>query len=258
MYLMYVDESGDTGLSCASTNYFALSGIVVHESDWRNFIDDLLKFRQTLRSVYGLPIRSEIHASEFISRRVRSLPRGVQISRPMRLAMLRNSLDELAKLPYISITNVIVDKTTKPQGYDVFENAWKYLFQRFENTLTHGNFPGGHQQDFGFVITDATAGKKLSRLVRKMARFNYVPHQQQFGTGARNLTIRKLIEDPYGKDSKTTLPIQMADVTAYFLHQKHRPNSYIRRKHAVNYFDRLQPVLNLYARTSDPLGVVLV
>lgn len=250
MYLMYVDESGDTGLVKSPSRYFALSGIVVHEHDWRRFLDHLIAFKKQLRAVHGLPVRGEIHASPFISSRAYGLDKHV------RLAILRNVLDELAKLPYISITNIIVDKGTKRADYDVFENAWQFLFQRFENTLLYGNFPGGHQQDSGLVITDATAGKKLSQLVRKMAVHNFIPNQGQFGPGARNLRITRVIEDPYGKESHTTLPIQMADVCAYFLHQKYRPNSYIRRKRATNYFDRLAPVLNLRASGKNAFGIV--
>jgi Protein of unknown function (DUF3800) len=111
MYIMYVDESGDTGLTGSPTTHFALSGIVVHETRWRDFVEALIAFRRTLKSVYGLPIRTEIHASELINHRPFDVPRHV------RLAILRNCLDELRKLDYISITNVIVNKIGKPSNY---------------------------------------------------------------------------------------------------------------------------------------------
>ena len=72
---MYVDESGDTGLVNSPTRYFVLSGVVVHESEWRNFLQRIIALRKTLRVVYGLPMRTEIHASEFINGRVGDLPR---------------------------------------------------------------------------------------------------------------------------------------------------------------------------------------
>jgi len=250
MYLMYVDESGDTGLVGSPTRYFALSGIVVHERNWRSFMTTLVNFKKTMRAVYGLPVRGEIHASEFIKSRVYGLERHT------RLAILRNALDELAKIPDISITNVVVDKATKAAGFDVFDFAWKALFQRFENTLRYGNFPGNFRQDYGVVFTDATAGTKLLRLVRRMSVFNPVPNAG--GAGTRNLPILKIIEDPHGKDSKESLAIQMADVCAYFLQQRLNPNSYIRRRSASRYFDRLLPVLNLKASTNDPMGIVLI
>ncbi|MBX9843451.1 MAG: DUF3800 domain-containing protein, partial [Xanthobacteraceae bacterium] len=129
IYLMYIDESGDTGLVGSPTKFFGLSGIVVHESRWRDFINVLIAFRRTMKSVYGLPIRTEIHASHYVNHKPVDLPRHT------RLAVLRNALDEIAKLDYISITNVIVRKDGKPDDYNVFDSAWSTLFQRFENTL---------------------------------------------------------------------------------------------------------------------------
>jgi hypothetical protein len=92
MYLMYVDESGDSGLLRSPTNHFALSSLVVHESRWREFVNQLIAFRLT----YGLPLKTEIHAAEYI----RQSP--VPGMKPhVRLAILRNFLDELAKMDYI-------------------------------------------------------------------------------------------------------------------------------------------------------------
>lgn len=250
MYIMYVDESGDTGLFNSPTRYFALSGIVVHESRWRRFIEALIDFRRTLRDAYGLPVGGEIHASAFINHR----PFG--LDRHIRFAILRNTLDELAKFRYISITNVIVDKIGKPPQYDVFHSAWGVLFQRFENTLRNGNFPGEHRADHGIVITDAVGGNKLTRLVRKMVVFNYIPHDQRYGGGSRNVPVTRIIEDPYGKGSIETMPIQMCDVVAYFLLQRYAPCSYIGRQHAQKYFERLRPVLNLHASRHNKLGIV--
>jgi len=63
---MYVDESGDTGLVNSPTTHFALSGLVIHEGFWRTFTTQMVTFRQTLKAAYGLPVRTEIHASDFI------------------------------------------------------------------------------------------------------------------------------------------------------------------------------------------------
>lgn len=255
MYLMYVDESGDAGLARSPTNHFVLSGLVVHEKRWREFLDRLIAFRKTMRSVYALPVRDEIHSAEFLNRQVRAVG-GARLARHVRLAVLRNALDELAKMNFVSITNVVISKAGKPSDYDVFANAWETLFQRFENTLIYGNFPGHFRDDYGVVITDATAGTKLARMVRRMAVFNYIPHDSRFRSGSRNIPIVRVIEDPYGKDSAETLPIQMCDVCAYFLLQRFRPNAYIRKQRAQHYFDRLRPVLNHRASRSGPLGIV--
>ena len=54
MYLLYVDESGDIGLDNSPTNYFCLSGLVVHELRWDatlaavvSFFFQVLKIRTT-------------------------------------------------------------------------------------------------------------------------------------------------------------------------------------------------------------------
>lgn len=245
---MYVDESGDTGLSGSQTTHFVLSGIVVHESRWRDFIDTLIAFRKTLKTTYGLPVRGEIHASEFIN------SRPFDIEKHNRLAILRNCLDELAKIDFISVTNVSISKAGKPGNYDLFHNAWGTLFQRFENTLLHGNFPGGFSRDHGMLLTDATAGTKLTRLVRRMAVYNYIP--SKYSGESRNIPIKRIIEDPHMKDSAETYPIQMCDVIAYFLYQRYSPNRYIRNKRAVRYFDRLTPILNTRASQNHLLGIV--
>ena len=127
MYLMYVDESGDSGLVRSPTNQFVLSGLVVHETRWREFLNLLIALRKTLRSVYRLPVRGEIHSTEFLNGRVRTIGGGY-LARHERLAILRNVIDELAKMTFISITNVAVSKVGKPATYDVFSAAWATLF----------------------------------------------------------------------------------------------------------------------------------
>lgn len=252
MYMMYVDESGDTGLNQSPTSHFVLVGIVVHESRWRSFMEAMVQFRRVMRTAHGLPLRTEIHSAEYIRR-----PPVAGISKHERLAILRNMLDELAKLTTISITGVVVNKTTKQAGYDVFENAWQALFQRFENTLKNGNFPGKHRDDYGLVLTDATDGQRLQNLVRRMAVYNPVPNTRAaFGSGYRDLPLLRVIEDPIPKDSASSYAIQACDVCAYFLYQAYNPNAYIRKSGARDYYARLLPVLNGHASRTNKFGIV--
>lgn len=250
MYLMYVDESGDPGNNTAQSEYFCLTGLIVHESEWHTLIDRLMRFRRSLMAIYGLPVRAEVHAVKF----VRHSQFGIEKYR--RLAILRNYIDELAKMNFISLTNVVVDKKGKPPTYDVFASAWRTLFQRFENTMTYGNFPGGDKQSFGTVFTDATNGEKLVQIMRKMSTYNPVPYRR--GEGYRNIPIRRVIEDPSSRNSEHSLPIQSCDVVAYFLQQSLKPNSYIKKSGAQNYFSRLGPTLNQHASKSHSLGVVML
>jgi hypothetical protein len=253
MYLMYIDESGDIGIAGSPTRYFILSGIVFHELRWSSCLDQLQKFRKQMQQKYGLRLREEIHASAFINNpgKLSRLPKH------MRLSILREFADELAKITDLNIINVVVDKSTKPVDYDVFSVAWRALIQRFENTMAYRNFRGPvNPDDKGMLFPDNTDVKKLTLLVRQMRRYNPVPHQPNFGIGYRNLTISNLIEDPNFRESSNSYFVQAADLTAFLLYQHLSPNSYMKNKSGGNYFLRLVPILCKVASKNDPFGIV--
>lgn len=97
MYSMYVDDSGDPGNNTVQSNCFCLSGIAVHENEWRNFINASRNFRRTLKEVHGFPGPEKLHAVKFLRHSQLDIPRH------RRLAVLRNYLDKLAKQNFPSI-----------------------------------------------------------------------------------------------------------------------------------------------------------
>ena len=253
MYLMYVDESGDVGMVNSPTRYFVLTGLVVHELRWQNYLEQLIAFRRRMRVSFGLRLRDEIHASAFMNRPGEL----VRIPKNERLTILRMFADELAQMTDLNVINVVVDKQNRTQTYDVFGMAWKVLIQRFENTLSRHNFSGPTNPDErGMIFPDHTDDKKLTDLLRKMRRYNPVPNQSSFGIGYRNLQVGSIIEDPNYRDSAQSYFIQAADTIAYLLYQNIAPNAYIRKKSGHNYFDRLKPILCLAASSKDPRGIV--
>lgn len=249
MYLMYVDESGDPGISNSPTQYFILSGLVIHELSWNNFLDELINFRKSLKNKTGLRLEEEIHAVDFINR-----PGDLKrIKRNDRVDILKQSIKWLSAVPYLNIINVIVNK--KDKTGDIFENAWRTLIQRFENTLNHRNFRGpSNPQDTGLVLPDRTDAKKLVQLLRKMRRFNTIPNTG--GIGYRNLPINFIIEDPYFKDSAESFIIQMLDVISYTIRQKYEPNKYFTKKAGRTFFKNLLPILCTQASTRNEYGFV--
>lgn len=253
MYLMYVDESGDSGLNNSPSRYYILSGLVIHELRWKDCLACLHDFKKRMASKFGLRVREEIHAAHMISR-----PGGlVRIPKNDRLAILRHFLDEISVLPEISIINVLVDKQDKPSGFDVFEVAWERLIQRFENTIGYRNFPGPQNADErGMIFPDDGESKRLRRLVRRMRHYNRIP--SKITSGSRDLNLQYVIEDPNHRNSQDSFMIQVVDTVAYFLLQKYRPSAYIRKKGARNYFDRIEAVLCKKAASNDPQGIVRV
>jgi len=252
---MYVDESGDCGLQLhnSPTRYFVLTGVVLHERMWKNTLDRLINFRRRLRASFGLRLREELHAAAMINH-----PGDlVRIRRNDRLTIIRKFADEIAGCTDLNVINVVVDKQDKPEGYPVFERAWEVLIQRFENTILHRNFPASTTaEDVGMLFPDHTDDKKLTRLLRRMRRYNPVPHERSFTPGYRNLKLNLIVEDPNFRVSDHSFFIQAADLAAFLLYQHLQPNAYMRRKSAQNYFRRLRPVLCTHASTKDPEGIV--
>ena len=253
MYFMYVDESGDSGLIGSPTRYFTLSGLVIHELRWNEYLEKLIDFRKRMRNSFGLLMREEIHSAHLINKPGEL----VRIKRNDRLTIIRAFINEITTLQDISIINVVVDKEGKPAGYDVMEKAWEALIQRFSNTISYRNFPGpANADERGMIIPDDTDAKKIQQLLRRMRKYNPIPNQTTYGRGYRNLAIGNLVEDPFFKDSRDSYLIQAADVVAFALYQKLAPSSYMKKKSGNKYFNRLNGVLCKAASASDPEGIV--
>jgi len=254
MYLMYIDESGDCGINNSPTSHFILSALIVHELRWLDTLNRLIQFRSRMKHSYKIGMREELHTTEMFNGRS-TLWKG--LSRNERFSIYRHYINEISGLPDISVINIVVSKQGKPSSYDVFENAWKALIQRFENTVMSRNFPGpANPDERGMLFPDRTDDKKLKNLARQLRRYNPIPNSPGYGPGYRNQPLIAVIEDPNFRDSHDSYFTQTTDVIAYALKQKLSPNSYIRRKGGRNLFDRLQPVLCLQASRNDPLGVV--
>lgn len=105
MYLMYVDESGDTGISNSPTRYFVLTGLIIHELRWQALLDELIVFRRQLRNSTGLKLREEIHAAEMIN----SPGDLIRIPRNIRLDILKKCLDWIVLQRDCNLISIIVD-----------------------------------------------------------------------------------------------------------------------------------------------------
>jgi len=252
MYLMYVDESGDTGLVNSPTDYFILSAIVFHELRWRTILDDLVAFRREIRNSKGLKLREEIHSTHMINK-----PGELKrISRNDRLDIMKKCIDWMNTQPDLNIFSVSVLKKDKPD--EVFEIAWNALINRFENTIRHKNFSGPQNaDDRGIILSDNTEGEKLRTLVRKMRHYNVVPNKKDtFLSGFRNLKLHYVIEDPILRDSKNSFIHQMNDVLAYCVRQRYEPNAYMKKKGGHNFYKRLENVIVKKVTKSNNYGIV--
>jgi hypothetical protein len=262
MYLMYVDESGDCGLpeEGSPSDFFCLSGVVLHELRWRETIRQLVQFRHWLKARYRIYLDDELHAAEMINKPSKLAPSLRALPKHQRLAVLRHFADEIACLSDVSIINVVVDKTSGrvPNKDEVFRWAWCALFQRFENTIQYKNFPGPRNaQERGIIFPDATDGLRLKQFLERMRVAN--PLRVRHSSGGyviQDVPVRAIIEDPVVRQSQYSYLIQLADCAVFLLKQHIQPSEYMRRHGGHSYFRRLEPVLCKHASRSDALGVV--
>jgi hypothetical protein len=254
MHLMYVDESGDCGLVNSPTRYFILAGLVVHELRWQGVLNVLADFRRRMRAKFGLLMREEIHAAKLVN----DPGPLVRLAKHDRLTIVREFADCLGGMSAdLDLIVVILDKSNKPPGYDVFSAAWKILIQRFQNTIANHNFRGPRNaDDRGILIADDTDVAKLTGLVRRMRRYNPIPHRPGYGTGTRNLTITHFVEDPSFRSSQHSYFIQAVDLAAWLVLQGLHPCKYMRKKGGRAYLSRLDPICCTVASRGDVRGFV--
>lgn len=262
MYLMYVDESGDPGLPSdkSPSRYFCLSGVVIHELRWREVLSELTNFRRWVKRRYNVYLDDELHHAEMVGKPKKLANSLTILPKYKRLAIIRHHCDELAKLHDISVINIVVDKATGklPDKEAVFRGAWYRLFQRFENTIQHRNFPGPkNPSERGMVFPDGTDGERLRRYLNQMRVRNPLRVPGQSGSfNVDDRPIASLVEDPIVRESASSYYVQAADLCVFLLKQFIDPSGFMKKHGGNAYFHRLAPVLCRVASHNDPLGIV--
>ncbi|HLW06990.1 MAG TPA: DUF3800 domain-containing protein [Marinilabiliaceae bacterium] len=245
MYLMYVDESGDTGNGIGSSKHFILSGMIIAQDDWDKFLSRLKIFRKQLKETYGLNQRTEIHAQELI--RINKTKELASITKSNRMNILK---DYCSQLPIIfdtaKIINVCLNKNEHP-GKDIFELAWSRLLQRFDRFLKRT------VNDKGIIVADDTDSKKLMALQRKMRIYNPTPSHYE---GFYNVPIDNIIEDPFSRNSQHSYFIQSVDMVAHVLYRKEFPKGSLKKFGLEYQFQKLEPILLKEASKYDNWGII--
>ena len=237
MKLLYVDESGDPGISAGSPSpYFFLAGLMLEDTSWYAFTEELLLFRQHLARRFALPVSEEIHASVFLSNRTAVAAR---ISANDRLRILLECLEWCASSSHLRLLTVGLDKRQRPEG-SAFVEVWAAMYRLFDDVLANAQpaLPG-------FVLCDNTDGTKLTRLVQGLQR----------PLLAATPPLRYVIEEPVFRDSHRSYLHQLVDVVAYFAKQLVAPSNFIRDKGATHYFSRLASINMLPVSQTHPLGI---
>jgi hypothetical protein len=242
MFLYYLDESYDPDV-------FVLTAIRIKSERWGEAFELTKQFRRILNAQYGLYISKELHATEFVRGSGRYGPKD--ISKFHRSQIFCEILRFITTIPEIEIMNVRIAVPGCP--VDPHLRAFERLLNRIEKSLSeHGTE--------GLLILDEGKEGMLRRIARQMSAINYIPSQYgawEDGKASKNITVKRLVEDPLFKASHSSYFLQLADAVAYsLLKQEVKPTSHVTKYQLNQLFPILKPVLCLKASPRDPQGVV--
>ncbi len=245
MYIMYVDESGDPGNAPLSSPHYILSGLIIHQNDWKHSLDRLKILRQNMEPLFGLKPRTEFHTSEIFRT---SLPSYKAIKKNMRINMMKFYINEVPNLfPNGKILNICFKKSEHPNTVNFQELAWNRFLNRYDIYLNRMN-------DVGIIICDESNETQLRNQLRKSRIYNPVP--SQFGPIPYNSPVQNIIEDITHRKSTLSYFIQTCDLIAHSLYRREFPKGSLKKHNVEKIFDALEPNLLKAASKSDPLGIV--
>lgn len=257
-YIAYFDETGDDGVTTASSEFFVLTSVYMSTEKWQSNFDKIRACRSELKEKYGFHITEELHTKHLLSDKdpYRKYSWSPEIKQEIVIAVTKC----IADLD-VQIINVIIDKTRfKDQNYHVLENALKYNIQRIEND--------SHGQWNYIIITDKGRLPPMRSTARAIRAYN--PIQSKYSYEYTNQPINNLIEDILEKDSEQSYFIQACDFVSYMVHLYYKthdkkealPNR-VGRVIDANFVARVlatlkdKGVLNLKANSGNAYGMVI-
>jgi Protein of unknown function (DUF3800) len=256
MHFIYVDESGDPGLFDPSkprhfqaSQHYIVSGLIVPEIEWRNYLQSWLDFRRYLKAKYQFPVREELHGAELVKPHKQAAVRQIG-SKSRRIDLYKECLEQVCiRMPSVKVLNVRLDKLRPQYSYmqspeGIQCRAWERLLERF-NSFLQRDCNG----ERGIIFADQTNELIIRRLVRKMRVHHY--SGSYFGGGYAN-PMTQILEDPVMRNSAMSYFVQISDLISHALYRKLYPKGSLRRFNVDKLFDALSPILHLPASGKDP------
>lgn len=237
MYLMYADESGNTGtdLDNKEQPIFVLSGILVETNKWHHINDYFNR-----KKIEILPIlkNTEIHTTELFNSSKKSVFR--QFSWQKSLKTIENLIDVIAELE-LNVYYIAIDKKCFKKGVNtIFNNSLEidpyiYSFGKLYNNVSQILYESGNN---GIIFLD------------NMLSIPYKLHNIYPTIFQNNHTI---IEEAIFVNSKSTNFIQIADIFAFYIQKyisinnNYKTYDKIKQKHCLDMYKKLSKKINTNA-----------
>ena len=229
MYLMYLDESGSTGLDLENNNQpiFVLAGIIVNDKNWHK-VNDI--FEREKIKIYPDFKDLEIHTNElFNSNRKSAFYHNFWKDN---LEILEKLVDIIITLDIELFCTVINKKNYKKKyGNNIIVDPYLFsfaaLYEKFNDFLVRNN-------QYGIIFCDELKNieKSLEILYPKL-----------------NTENKNIIEKTFYLDSKKNNFIQIADICSFYINKFHclsrnliNMNPY-KKQHCLQVYEKISTIL---------------
>jgi hypothetical protein len=257
--IVYFDETGDDGVTTASSDHFVLTSVYMPAELWQTNFDKMKNLRRELRDKYGFHVSQEMHTKQFLTDKNPYREYGWT---PKERQEIIIAFTKVISDMDLKIVNVIIDKTKfKDSDYPVLERALTYNIQRVENDSKADNWNY-------LIITDEGRLAPMRKTARQIRAFN--PVQSKYTYSYTNHPITNMIEDIMEKKSSESYFIQIADFVSYFVHLYFETRVRAKQlpKRVQNVIDvnfvgsvletlKVHNVLNLKANENNNYGLVI-
>jgi hypothetical protein len=238
LWFVYFDESKH------DNSIFVYSALVIDSSHWNEAFENVKRLRLKLRQQHGVYVRQELHAWKFAA------GKGQIADRP------------ISKTERAEIFQELLRFAATPQLFRVISSVNTnefYAFDRIINRINRTAEAHGHD---AILICDEGQEVQFTRRLRRMRVHNPIPSNrglwQDMGTATKNITVSRILEDPFFKDSRASYFVQLVDFCAYSLLRMERP---IPSRTQLGYdrmYEILRPVVVQECNHNDPrkLGII--
>lgn len=207
MYIMYIDESGDTiPISQKGKNFLVLTGCIIHENE--KFIIDS-RFRE-IKSKYYQNQDVEIK-SNFLRYANPDLKEGspIKLNDREKYNELEADITELLKSIPVKLYSVVIYKEgywSKYPAQNPYNIAYIFLIERFQKFLKENNA-------YGISIIDPREGQVEKSFMND--ELDSVHDKLRWSDGGFWKKCPNVIEKILFSDSHKTIGIQLADLYCY-------------------------------------------
>ncbi|MEM8858154.1 MAG: DUF3800 domain-containing protein [Chloroflexota bacterium] len=247
MYLLYFDESGNTGKH--GSDFFILTCVSIHEEAWLDAYNKALEFKRELNRLYFHPIGGlkELHTLNFLRNSGNNI-RQLRLSENTRVEIITQFCQFISTLD-IEVHNHVMLK--HKQFFELDKREFKKII--FQEVISHsingvfGSIGAKGSIERLLLIADAES-------VARSMRQALVSIKRQDINSAGSRVLSHTIINPFHKDSRDSHFIQFADLIATVTHfyssynielpnPESKIDSFISEEVVMHWLNTLHPIL---------------